>query len=148
MALRTRTSWVEKLRPDLEPKVVADPKRRATLLVPTPLVVAAELCRVKRGRLITPSALRERLARRFGADATCPLTTGIFLHILAGAAEEQLRAGRRPVGPYWRVVDERGFLNAKWAPGPERQAEHLRREGHRIERAGAKRRLRVVDHGA
>jgi hypothetical protein len=127
--------WVTKLRPDLQPKVVPDGKGSGTLLIPTPLLVAEEVRRVRRGRLVTAAAIRDRLAERFGADRTCPLTTGIFLSIIAGSAEEQLAAGRRPVAPYWRVVDERGRLNPKFPPGVDRQAMHLRREGHRLERA-------------
>jgi hypothetical protein len=127
--------WVTKLRPDLQPEIVPDGNSPGTLLIPTPLLVAEEVRRVRRGRLVTAAEIRERLAARFGADRTCPLTTGIFLSIIAGSAEEQLAAGKRPVAPYWRVVDERGRLNPKFPPGVDRQATHLRREGHRIERA-------------
>jgi alkylated DNA nucleotide flippase Atl1 len=69
-----------------------------------------------------------------GADLTCPLTTGIFLNIIAGATEEALAEGRSALAPYWRVVDERGGLPPKFPPGRERQAEHLRAEGHRLGR--------------
>ena len=127
---RARVPWVTKLRPDLNPKVVASPRGRGTMLVPTPLLVAEEIRRVRRGRLVTSAELRARLAARLGADQTCPLTMGILLHIVAGAAEEQLAAGKRPVAPYWRVVDEKGMLNPKIPPGPARQAFHLKREGH------------------
>jgi len=88
--------------------------------VPTPLLVAEEVRRVRKGRLRTPRDLRERLAPRAGADVTCPMTTGILLSINAGAAEEQIAAGKRPVAPYWRVVGEDGRLNPKWPPGPAR----------------------------
>ena len=143
---RSRVPWVTKLRPDLAPKVVANPRGRGTMLVPTPLLVAEEVRRVRRGRLVTPAELRDRLADRFGADQTCPLTTGIFLHIVAGAAEAQVAAGRRPVAPYWRVVDERGVLNPRTPPGPARQAFHLRREGHVVRRMAGSGLWRVVDH--
>jgi hypothetical protein len=132
--MRTRTSWIPKLRPEQEPKLVKDPHGTGRMLVPTPLLVAEEVRRVRRGRLVTSRDLRERLAARTGADVTCPMTTGIFLSIIAGAAEEQLAAGKRPVAPYWRVVGDNGRLNPKWPPGPERQAERLRREGHRVTR--------------
>jgi len=143
---RPGVPWVAKLRPDLKPKVVASPRGRGTMLVPTPLLVAAEVRRVRRGRLVTPAELRQRLAIRFGADQTCPLTMGILLHIVAGAAEEQLAAGRHPVAPYWRVVDEQGALNPRIPPGPDRQAAHLRREGHVVRRMTGSGRLQVVGH--
>jgi len=134
MVMRSRTPWSTKLHPACEAHIVAE--RRGRMLIPTPLLVAAELRRVPRTRLITPALLRNRLARRAGADLTCPMTTGIFLNILAGAAEEAIAEGRRPVAPYWRVVDDAGRLPPKFPPGRERQAEHLRSEGHRVSRDG------------
>jgi hypothetical protein len=133
---RSRVPWVEKLRPDLKPKVVTNPWGPGRMLVPTPLLIAAELRKVRRGHLITVARLRDRLARNAGAEATCPLTTGIVLHIVAGATEERLTAGGRPTAPYWRVVGPKGELNPKWPPGAGRQARHLRSEGHRIVRRG------------
>ena len=134
MVMRSRTPWRLKLHPEQLPKVVPDARGR--MLVPTPLQVAKALRRVPRSRLITPALLRARLARQSGADFTCPMTTGIFLSILAGAAEEALARGGRPIAPYWRVVDDRGRLPPKFPPGPGRQAAHLRAEGHRVSRAG------------
>ncbi len=60
------------------------------------------------------------------------MTTGICLSIVAGAAEEQIAAGRRPVAPYWRVVEANGCLRKKNPAGPLVQARHLRAEGHRV----------------
>ena len=131
---RSRVPWTQKLRPELKPKVVDNPRGPGTMLVPTPLLIAAEVRKVRRGQLVTSSALRERLARNAGADATCPMTAGILLHIVAGATEEQLSAGRRPTAPYWRVVGPKGELNPRWPPGPSRQAAHLRAEGHMVVR--------------
>src|ERR1051325_5891257 len=108
MVLRSSTPWRLKLRPEQLPKVVPDPRGR--MLVPTPLLVARALRRVPRGRLITPGLLRARLARQSGADFTSPMTTGIFLSIVAGATEEALAEGRPAVAPYWRDVDERAPL--------------------------------------
>ena len=132
MAMHTRTTWAAKLHPKFAPTIVPD--RRGRMLVPTPLLVAAALRRVPRGRLITPAQLRARLARKAGADLTCPMTTGIFLSILAGATEEAIASGRRPVAPYWRVVDDSGGLPPKFPPGQARQAVHLRAEGHSVSR--------------
>jgi hypothetical protein len=129
----SRTPWSHKLRPELEPKVVWAPGG-GRMLVPTPLLVAAAVRRIRRGSLATPARIRAGLAKQLGTDVTCPLTTGIFLNILAGAAEEQLAEGRRPVAPYWRVVEADGSLSPKRPAGPARQAARLRDEGHRLER--------------
>jgi hypothetical protein len=115
------------------PEVVTDPKGRGKLLLPTPLLLAEEIGRILPGELATPLELRDRLARRHGADLTCPLMTGIFFNLVAGATEEQLSAGLPPLAPYWRVVLEKGLLSPKTPDGPERQAKHLRSEGHKLE---------------
>lgn len=131
--MRSRTPWHWKLRPEQLPQVIPDSRGR--MLIPTPMLVARALRRVPRGRLITPAILRARLARAAGADFACPMTTGIFLNIVAGATEEGIAAGQPPLAPYWRVVDDRGGLPPKFPPGRGRQATHLRAEGHRVSRA-------------
>lgn len=125
-------SWVAKLRPDLEPKVITVARTGRPMLVPSPMLLAREIRKVRKGRLTTPKRLRERLTASSDAASTCPMTTGILLSIVAGAAEEQIRAGRRPVAPYWRVVEENGTLRAKNPAGAAVQARHLRSEGHAI----------------
>jgi hypothetical protein len=140
---RGRVPFTAKLRPEMKHEVAPDPKGRGQMFFPTPLLVAAEIAEIPEGDLINVSELRARLSRRFGADVTCPLMTGIFYNLVAGAAEEQVAAGDRPLAPYWRVVLDNGSLSPKTPSGPERQAEHLRREGHSVEMLRGK--LRVVD---
>lgn len=133
-ASRTRSraarTWTEKLEPDSEPRLDKTGKERK--LVPTPMLVAEELVRVRIGQLITPSELRERLAVRMRADLTCTRTTTRCLQVLAMASEEALRAGRRAVAPWWRVVDDKGTLHDKSEPGVERQRKFLLAEGHEL----------------
>ena len=100
--------------------------------------MAEEIRKTRVGELITPIEVRSRLAQRFKADLTCPLTTGIFINILAGAAEEELKEAKPVTAPYWRVVDETGFLSEKTPPGPELQARRLKEEGHVVERVNNK----------
>jgi hypothetical protein len=135
---RSRTHFSEKLRPEMKHSIVVDPKGRGRLLLPTPLLVAEEISKVPAGSLTTMSELRTRLARRFRADLVCPLMTGIFYNLLAGAAEEQLTSGQKPIAPYWRVVLDDGALSPKTPDGPEKQAGRLRDEGHKIEPRRAK----------
>jgi hypothetical protein len=140
----SRLPWATKLRPDMKHDVTRDPKGRGQLLLPTPMLVAQEISTIPSGALMTFPALRARLARRFRADLACPLMTGIFFNIIAGAAEEELAAGHSPVAPYWRVVRDDGTLSPKTPGGPDRQAEHLRQEGHIVEPRRDK--LQVVDY--
>ncbi|HRI10531.1 MAG TPA: MGMT family protein [Nannocystaceae bacterium] len=135
-----RKSWAAKRDRPMTPEVKDDP-RGGTLLIPTPLLVEAEVRTVPRGRVITLDVIRDRLARRFGADRTCPLCTGIFLNIVAGAAEEE-SGDPRAMAPYWRVVRDHGGLLEKLPLGFERQAELLALEGVEVERRWKVPRLR------
>jgi 6-O-methylguanine DNA methyltransferase, DNA binding domain len=139
----SRVPWATKLRPDMKHDVTRDPRGRGQLLLPTPLLVAQEISTIPPGALMTFPVLRARLARRFSADLACPLMTGIFFNIIAGAAEEQLTAGQTPLAPYWRVVRDDGTLSPKTPAGPDRQAEHLRQEGHIVQPRRNK--LQVMD---
>jgi len=115
------------------------------MLIPKPLDVDALIRRVEKGKLVTNAQLRERLARDFKVDFTCPITTGIFVRISAEAAEEDRRAGKKEVTPYWRVIKPDGGLNQKFPGGAEAQAARLREEGHSIQQAQGKKPPRVID---
>jgi hypothetical protein len=75
-----RKSCRKKLQKEMEPKVMDTP--RGKILVPRPLEVDAMMRRVKKGRLVTQTQLRQRLGKNFGADDACPMTTGI--HVAPG----------------------------------------------------------------
>ncbi len=141
---RSRTPWSAKLRPDMEPVVIEDPKGRGLMLLPTPGLVVEEIGKVPLGGLLTVPALRLRLARRFGAEMTCPLMTGIFYNIIVGATEERVAEGKPPLAPWWRVILENGTLSPKTPAGPEVQAAKLRQEGHDLTLRRLK--LHVVDY--
>lgn len=151
---RTYKSWREKLEnPPLGlPKVVNGPatweKRFGgrRVLVPTPLLVDGLIRKVKKGKLITVTQIREQLAKDFGADATCPLTTGIFVRIVAETAEEDLRNGKKQITPYWRVIGADGCLtNPKLPGGFKAQVARLKAEGHKIVPAKGKKPPKVMD---
>ncbi|MEJ2649521.1 MAG: MGMT family protein [Sedimentisphaerales bacterium] len=137
---KTRKTWREKLEkpPEGLPKVVDGPEKwkktfgGTRVLVPTPLLVDKVIRTVKKGKLITVHQIRENLAEEFNAESTCPITTGIFIRICAEVAEEELRAGKKRVTPYWRVLKSDGSLNPKYPGGVESQAERLRAESHQI----------------
>jgi len=148
--MKTRKSWREKMNNPNLPKVVAilpNLRKRfgeGTMLVPSPPEVEAFIRTVPMGSVTTVSRIREFLARKYSVDATCPLTTGIFIRLAAEAAEEEASAGKKKITPYWRVVKDDGSLNPKFPGGVGRQAERLRAEGHRILPARGKRPPRVA----
>ncbi len=113
---RTRKSWRQKLEDPVAglPKVVEVPDKWVKamggrrVLVPTPLMVDGLVRNVPRRKLITVGQLRQRLAKSFQADSTCPMTMGIFLRIISEAAEEDRRTGKKRITPYWRVIKDDG----------------------------------------
>ena len=132
--------WREKL--DRPARLVTIPPKmqsrfgKGKMLIPCPLDVEALIRKVPRGKLITQGELREKLAKAAGAKCACPITTGIFVRIVAEAAAEEARGGKSRITPYWRVVRDDGSMNEKFPGGPTAQAEHLEAEGHAIDRAG------------
>jgi len=137
---KSKKSWREKLEnpPAGLPKVVEGPAKwekrfgGRRVLVPTPLLVDEQIRKVKEGKLVTVKQIREKLAKDFKAEATCPLTTGIFIRICSEVAEEDLRNGKKQITPYWRVLKDDGSLNPKFPGGVQAQAAHLKKEGHKI----------------
>jgi alkylated DNA nucleotide flippase Atl1 len=129
-----RASWSAKLRPELVPRVVEDSRRGGSLLLPTPRLVAETVAAIPRGQVMTVTQLRRALAERFEADTTCPLMTGIFATILAGAVVEDLGQRRKPRWPIWRLVRDDGTLHPKWPLDALYRATMLRQEGVRLGR--------------
>lgn len=135
---KPKASWHAKLLKPAQPKLVPVPagmtKRLGAgmMLIPTALQVDAMVRKIPRGQVSSISQIRRRLAHWHAVDVTCPLVTGIFLRIVAEVAEEDRRAGRYDITPYWRVVRENGELNAKFPGGVEEQARRLAEEGHTI----------------
>lgn len=78
---------------------------------------------VKKGELITLEQIREKLAREFSVESTCPASTVKALQILS--KEE------KPVC-YWRTVKKNGELISKFPNGVEGHAFLLQKEGFEI----------------
>ncbi len=120
-----RKTWTEKLDCGREPHVEKIEKLfcgippGSLLLVSSPREVQALVKRIPEGRALSPAEVRARLAQRHHADATCPVSTGIFLRIVAEAAWEEIAAGKDPgdVPPFWRVVEPGSPLAKKLTCG-------------------------------
>ncbi len=141
----SRRSWSEKLRdskglPRVE-KITPKMAKRwgsGTVVIPAPIEVDEIMRKVPRGKLITMNEIRSAIARRHNATIGCPLTTGIFARIAAGAAEEERRQGRQDTTPYWRTLKSGGVINEKYPGGVKGQKKLLEEEGHRVVARGKK----------
>lgn len=127
---RKQRSWTEKLhstRP-FEITVIDRPMpgwpAGTTMLIATPLIIDGYLRAIPLGVAVTPVKMREDLAKEYGAQMTCALTSGIFLRIASEAALEAMAAGapREGVAPFWRMVERRSPLAKKLSCGPDEVA--------------------------
>jgi hypothetical protein len=141
--LRGKKTWREKLADDKDlPKVVklegAAVQRYGggTLAIPAPREVDALMRKVPRGKLATIDELRAAVARRHGAEAGCPITTGIFAWMSAHAADEAAYEGRADITPYWRILKTKGELNPKYPGGIAALTARLQAEGHAVVQRG------------
>ncbi|KNZ32226.1 MAG: hypothetical protein AD742_13880 [Methylibium sp. NZG] len=92
------------------------------LLISSPAEVEEFLSRkVPAGSTMSVQQMRRELAALHGADATCPVSTSIFLRAVAEAAWDDIEAGRSAgeVAPFWRVVDPASPLAKKLRAGSQ-----------------------------
>jgi alkylated DNA nucleotide flippase Atl1 len=138
---KARKTWRQKLEeehPEHGKVVDIPPKMQnrfgtGKMLIPKPMDINALINKIPKGKLATVTQIREKLAKDAHANCSCPMTTGIFLRIVAEVAEEDVRSGKMEVTPYWRVIKADGSLNEKFPGGTQSQASHLKKEGHSIE---------------
>lgn len=148
---KTRKTWRQKLEEQhpAHGKIVDVPLKMqkrfgaGKMLIAKPLAVDALVRKIQRGKLVTVTQMMEKLAKDAHADCACPMTTGIFLRIVAEVAEEDLRSGKTEVTPYWRVLKSDGSLNIKFPGGTQTQEARLKKEGHSIEPGKGKKPPRV-----
>ena len=77
-----------------------------TMFIGSPGVTANYVARIPKGETRSIERLRNELARQNGAQATCPVTTAIYLRIVAEVALRDLADGSptEAVIPFWRVI--------------------------------------------
>jgi hypothetical protein len=109
---RARKTWTEKMKAKpphhviLEKDFAGIPKG-SKLHISCPVEVVEELKDIAPGSIISIQAFRRRLAEKNNCDATCPVSTSIFLRIVAEHTwEEFSRTGStEDLAPFWRVVE-------------------------------------------
>jgi hypothetical protein len=136
--MNTKKTWVEKLNENKEPKVkridfdFADIPANSNMFIATPKIIDSYIKQIAKGKKVTVQTIRKDLAAENRADYTCPVTTGIFLRIVAEAAYEKFQqtSSLKGITPFWRVVDPGSALAKKLTFGPEfiitqRKKEHI-----------------------
>jgi hypothetical protein len=110
----TKEFQIKKLDKDF-----ADMHAGGKMLIVTPKIIDEYVRHIPKGKSGSLATMRKDLANEYGADYTCPVTSGIFLRIVSEAAYEQIEKGTplNKVTPFWRVVDEKSTLNKKLSFG-------------------------------
>jgi hypothetical protein len=114
-------SWTTKMSKPRAPKRVlleadfAGIKAGNMLFVGTPAILDEYVRSVPRGEVRTIERMRREIARRHRCDAMCPVSTAIFLRMVAEAAWEQIESGAdtEDVAPFWRVIEPGSTLAKK-----------------------------------
>ena len=120
-------SWIDKRDSNYSYKIktltksFADIEEGSKMLVATPLIIDSYIKKIPFGTVTNLSSLRDDLALEFQVDKTCPVSTAIFLKIVANASYEELSLGIdiSEVAPFWRVVDPDSKLAKKLNCGIE-----------------------------
>ncbi|HMP91747.1 MAG TPA: hypothetical protein PKD90_02685 [Phnomibacter sp.] len=134
---RQRKSWVEKRYLNRQPEVkvlqkaFADIPAGATMLIPTPQMVQEYLEHLATGQQGSLSQMRADLAASNGVQFTCPVTSGIFLRIVAEAAYEEFTLGKplAEIAPFWRLINGKSPTAKKLSFGVEFLLNQRRAEG-------------------
>lgn len=126
------TDWRKRFGAAKDPHVVmlhadfAGVKAGNMMLISSPGEIANYVARIPQGETRTMDRLRNELARKAGANAMCPVTTAIYLRVVAEVALADLAEGKAldQVVPFWRVVLPGSKVAAKLSCGPDHVA-HL-----------------------
>ncbi|MFA5004121.1 MAG: hypothetical protein WC498_02485 [Candidatus Saccharimonadales bacterium] len=130
-------SWRDKYKTKTQPEVrlanfdFADVHTGEEVLVSTPAEIEAELRTLPKGTETTASELRRRLAAKHHVEVTCPITTGLFLRIIAEVALEDMAHGKpaEEVAPFWRAIPLTAPLAKKLSCGLDTLKALRRQEG-------------------
>ena len=129
--------WLKKLDSHKSPvikkidKAFADIPAKARMLVATPEIFEDYLRTIQKGESRNLKQIRKDLAKKFKAQHTCPVTTGIFLRIVAEANYQRMSQGLSPekIAPFWRAIEPGSPLARKLSFGEELIAELRKAEG-------------------
>ena len=108
---RAKKTWAEKMKAKPPHHVVLDKDfagipKGSKLHISSPEEIAAELKTIPPGSILSIQAFRRRLAEKNKCDATCPVSTSIFLRIVAEHTWEEFNSSSstQDLAPFWRVV--------------------------------------------
>jgi hypothetical protein len=134
--MATKKTWIEKLQVKKEPQLIKIHKdfwgytKGDVMYISTAQIIENYIRQIAKGKSVDIVTMRNDLAVENNAVFTCPLTTGIFLRIVAEAAHEQLEQGipLKNITPFWRVIEPNSPLAKKLTFGQDFLKEQRKKE--------------------
>jgi hypothetical protein len=134
--MATKKTWTEKLNEKKESKVkridfdFADIPANSNMFIATPKIIEQYVQQITKGKKSAVQTMRKDLAIEHKADYTCPVTTGIFLRIVAEASYEkfELTKSLKSVAPFWRMIEPNSALAKKLSFGQDFIIEQRKKE--------------------
>jgi ABC-type uncharacterized transport system ATPase subunit len=131
-----KKTWLDKLNEKKEPQIkrieinFADIPAGSNMFIATPKLIEQYIQEIGLGKRIDIKTLRKDLALEHNADCTCPVTTGIFLRIVAEANYEKLQQGQsiEEIAHFWRVIEANSSLAKKLTFGQELLIQQIEKE--------------------
>lgn len=131
-----KKTWLDKLIEKKESQTkriemkFADMPAGSNMFIATPQIIDQYIQEIGFGKHIDTKTLRKDLALEHNADYTCPVTTGIFLRIVAEANYEKLQQGQSidEITPFWRVIAPNSPLAKKLTFGQEFLMQQIEKE--------------------
>ena len=131
-----KKSWLDKLNENKEPKIkrieidFADIPSGSMMFIATPKLIDEYIQEIGVGKRINIKTLRKDLAIAHNADYTCPVTTGIFLRVVAEANYEKLQQGKHveEITPLWRMIEPNSALAKKLTFGQDFLLQQIEKE--------------------
>lgn len=125
--MASKKTWLDKLSEKKEPKIkridfdFADIPANSNMFIATPQIIDNYIKQIPKGKNVTVQTIRKDLAIENRADYTCPVTTGIFLRIVAEANFEKFQQANslKDITPFWRVIEPNSKLSKKLTFGQD-----------------------------
>jgi hypothetical protein len=138
------TNWRKRFTNAKSPHVVtlhtdfAGVKAGMRMLISSPEEIAKFITAIPKGETRTIARLRSDLANRSNSDAMCPVTTAIYLKVVAEVSLTELADGTpmSEVVPFWRIIEPSSKLAAKLSCGRDGVEHLLRLDGYLVGDAG------------
>jgi hypothetical protein len=132
-----RKTWREKMNAGMLPEVKVTDKKFAdipaghSMLIATPEIVDTYIRNIREGSHVSLQQMRKDLAAEYHAEYCCPVTSGIFLRIVAEAAYEDYIAGKplKKITPFWRMIDSKTPVAKKLTFGTDFIRQQRAKEG-------------------